>query len=58
MREAKFTKSVTAAVTPELYDQIKKITDSEKISMAEWFRGVAERAITNSNNKEGPSRDR
>ena len=45
MREAKFTKSVTAAITPELYDRIKEITDRERISIAEWFRKVAEGAV-------------
>jgi hypothetical protein len=58
MREAKFTKSVTAAITPELYDRIKEITDRERISMAEWFRGVAERALIESNNREEAHHDR
>jgi hypothetical protein len=48
MREAKFTKPLSMAVQPELYRKIKKITDEERISIAEWFRRVAEKALSNS----------
>jgi len=58
MREAKFIKSVTAAITPELYNQIKKITDGKKISMGEWFREAATRALANARNREEPNDDR
>ena len=47
MREAKFTKPLSMAVQPELYRKIKKITDEERISIAEWFRRVAEEALSN-----------
>ena len=57
MREAKFTKSVTAAITPELYDRIKEITDRERISIGEWFREAAERALVKSNDMEEQEHD-
>ena len=38
MREAKFTKSLTVALPIDVYQKIKKITDDEKISMAQWVR--------------------
>ena len=47
MREARFTKPLSMAVQPELYRKIKKITDEERISIAEWFRRVAEEALSN-----------
>ena len=46
MREAKFTKPLSMAVQPELYRKIKEITDEERISIAEWFRRVAEEALS------------
>lgn len=52
MREAKFTKPLSLAVQPELYRKIKKITDDERISIAEWFRRVAEEALSNSAKEE------
>lgn len=47
MREAKFTKPLSLAVQPDLYQKIKEITDYERISIAEWFRRVAEEALSN-----------
>ena len=54
MRQAKFTKTLSMAVQPELYRKIKNITDEERISIAEWFRRIAEKALSNSV-KEGKS---
>lgn len=45
MREAKFTKPISIALSPKMYDTVKTITDEEKISMSEWFRDAAERAL-------------
>ena len=47
MREARYTKPLSLAVQPELYRKIKMITDEERISIAEWFRRVAEVALSN-----------
>ena len=38
MKQAVFTKSFTVALRQSAYDQIKAITDEEKISMADWVR--------------------
>ena len=47
MKEALFTKSLTLALSPEVFTEIKKITDDEKISMAEWVRDAVETALEN-----------
>ena len=49
MRKAKHTRPVSISLSPEVYDSIKKVTDQEEISMAEWFRVLAERALTVTN---------
>lgn len=51
MREAKFTKLTTIALTPEMFSRVKAIADARKISNAEWFREVIERALTDDNKK-------
>ena len=38
MREAEFTKSLTVALSVDVYQKIKEITDDKKISMAHWVR--------------------
>ena len=38
MREAKFVKSLTVALSVDVYQKIEQITDDEKISMAQWAR--------------------
>ena len=45
MREAKFTKSLTVALPINVYQKIKKITDDEKISMAQWVRRAVNLAL-------------
>ena len=42
MKIAQFTKSLTVALRPEIFDRIKRITDDRKISMAEWVREAVE----------------
>ncbi len=55
MKKACFTKALTVAFSPEIYSQIKKITDEKNISMGEWVRIAAEKELTEENieNKEG-----
>ena len=53
MREAKFTKPITIALPPDIYDKVKAITDHERISMAEWLRKVTEEALKESERKGG-----
>ena len=38
MREGKFTKLTTIALTPDTFEKVKAIADDRKISNAEWFR--------------------
>ena len=57
MREARYTKPLSMAVQPELYRKIKMITDEEKISIAEWFRRVAEKELSNSVKEEKLNHD-
>lgn len=45
MREASFTKALTVAFTKEAFAQIKAITDQKRISMGEWVRIAAEKAL-------------
>ena len=52
MKEAKFTKPLTVALEPEVYEQIKQITDKEKISIAQWIRDAAAAALKDMQAKE------
>jgi len=52
MKIAQFTKPLTIALRPEIFDQIKEITDDQKISMAEWVREALEAAISKLQQKE------
>ncbi len=52
MKEACFTKALTVAFSPETYLKIKEITDREKISMGEWVRKAAEKALSDQENDE------
>ena len=47
MRKARFQKQLTIAISPEHFDQIKKITDDQEISLAEWFRDAVAAALNN-----------
>ena len=38
MKEAQFVKSLSVALSVDVYQKIKEITDDEKISMAQWVR--------------------
>jgi len=40
MRHAKFTKALTIALSPEVYDVLKEISDADRVSMAECVRGI------------------
>ena len=45
MKEAQYTKSITLALQPKIYEKIKEITDRDRISMAEWFRNAVVEAL-------------
>lgn len=47
MKQAVYTKSLTIALCPEAYEQIKAITDECQISMADWVREAVDAALVN-----------
>ena len=53
MKQAVYTKSLTIALSPEQYAQIKGITDEKRISMGEWVREALEAALSKLQQKEG-----
>jgi len=52
MKQAVFTKSLTIALRPEAYEQIKAITDEKRISMADWVREAVDAALLTLQQKE------
>ena len=48
MKMAQFTKPLTIALRPEIFDRIKCITDDQRISMAEWVRDAVEASLKKS----------
>jgi hypothetical protein len=48
MRHAQFTKPLTVALHPEVYDALKEKSDSERISMAELVRDILRETILTS----------
>lgn len=38
MIEAKFTKITTMALSPDVFEQVKNISDKLRMSMASWIR--------------------
>ncbi len=57
MKTAQFTKALTIALHPDAYKQIKRITDAEQISIAEWVRKAVEMALNNTNREEDKMND-
>ncbi len=53
MKTSKFTKALTIALPPEHFEQIKKITDEQEISLAQWVRDAVAAALTTNQPKEG-----
>ena len=45
MKTAQFTKSLTVSMQPEVFDQIKQITDEKQISIGEWIREAIDLAL-------------
>jgi hypothetical protein len=52
MKTAQFTKSLTVSMRPEVFDQIKQITDDRHISIGEWVRDAIDAALANNNIEE------
>ena len=57
MKKAQFTKTLTVALSPELYGKIKKVTEEKEISISEWFRDLTETALSNSIKKGDQNHD-
>ena len=47
MRTSQFSKSLSVALPQEHFDLIKRLTDEEQISMAEWVRKAVSAALNN-----------
>jgi hypothetical protein len=52
MKTAQFTKSLTVSMRPEVFDQIKQITDERQISIGEWIRDAVDNTLANNNREE------
>jgi predicted transcriptional regulator len=52
MKQALYTKSLTIALSPDLYEKIKEITDEKHISIGEWVRDAIEAALLGLQQKE------
>ena len=52
MKIAQFTKALTVSLRPEIFDQIKRITDDKHISIGEWVRDAIENALSTMQPKE------
>ncbi len=48
MRYAKFTKPLTVALPPDVYDVLKEKSDSQRISMAELVRDILRETVLSS----------
>ena len=52
MKTAQYIKALTVALRPEIFDQVKKITDDKKISMADFVREAIDAALKQIERKE------
>jgi len=52
MKTAQYTKALTVSMRPEVFDQIKQITDERHISIGEWIRDAVDTALANNNREE------
>jgi hypothetical protein len=49
MRIARFSKPLTIALQPEVFDRVKQITDVQARSMADWVRDAVDQALSRPN---------
>ena len=54
MKQAQYTKSLTISMPPEHYEQIKRKTDADQISMGAWVRDAVIAALEKTTTKGGP----
>ena len=45
MRRSQFSRSLSIALPSDHFELIKRITDAQEISMAEWVRAAVEMAL-------------
>ena len=51
MKTAQYTKSLTVSLIPEVYVQIKQITDENHMSIGEWVRDAIDVALEKNRTK-------
>lgn len=52
MRKSQFSRPLSIALPPEHFEEIKRITDEEQISIAQWVRDAVSEALTTNQPKE------
>jgi hypothetical protein len=52
MRKSQFSRPLTIALPPDHFDQVKRITDDQQISMAQWVREAVAAALAKNQPKE------
>ncbi len=52
MKVARFIKPLTVAFDPMIFEEIKRITDEQQISMAQWVRDAVDAALKTYKQKE------
>ena len=57
MRKARFQKQLTIAIPPDHFEQIKKITDDQQISMSQWVREAVAAALEKNQQEEDITND-
>ena len=50
MLEARFTKLLSVAVEPKVYERLKAITDESMVSLAHWVRTAINEALEEEKN--------
>lgn len=51
MRKSQFSRPLSIALPPEHFEEIKRITDEEQISIAQWVRDAVAAALTTNQQK-------
>jgi hypothetical protein len=52
MKTAQYTKALTVSLRPDVFDQIKQITDENHISIGQWVRDAIDAALLKNNREE------
>jgi hypothetical protein len=52
MKKARFTKALTVALRPDVFEHIKAITDNREISIADWVREAVNQALQTNKQEE------